>query len=371
MNGTAGNNERGIGIGHASVNVNVNVNATGNTTMTMGQGTTNGYDASPFYFSPPELSTTSPVTAANPRKRPFDHDDGPPRGPTRPSTSNAYDYCSESRPQSRRLSVMELCNDEPERPATGTVDRERERFTPGSGSFLLSAATSRGPPPIATSSSSGSAAGGGYSSRPTTSSGLVNSAKALHLFDIDDDNRPTSRDGPSSAQPFAFTPPSLPAPSLSTANPLVSSAGSALLARTGLTAGPAVGAGAHGDEARQSSPVTPSTTGPASPREYSNSPPARFRFAYGVGGRVDQHPRERQWSYGDDDDDDDEDRQSESPRFGFRVSGEHSGASTPLLQQFPPLQRHQPHQMLGYQRRQPLPPSPLGPGAQLQQQQEA
>ncbi|KAF9043884.1 hypothetical protein BJ165DRAFT_1478553 [Panaeolus papilionaceus] len=54
-----------------------------------------------------------------------------------------------------------------------------------------------------------------------------------------------------------------------------------------------------------------------------------------------------------------------------RSAGEHSGASTPLLQQFPPLQRHQPHQMLGYQRRQPLPPSPLGPGAQLQQQQEA
>ncbi|KAF9047962.1 hypothetical protein BJ165DRAFT_1128513 [Panaeolus papilionaceus] len=95
-----------------------------------------------------------------------------------------------------------------------------------------------------------------------------------------------------------------------------------------------------------------------------------LRFPYGVGGRVDQHPRERpgvtvtttttmtKIS-------------SQTPvGSGSGSVGELSGASTPLLHQFLPLQRHQPHQMLGYQRRQPLPPSPLGPGAQLQQQQE-
>ncbi|PPR05588.1 hypothetical protein CVT24_002819 [Panaeolus cyanescens] len=332
--------------------------------------TSAGYDASPFYFSPPELVTAHSPVAANPRKRPFDHDDGPAAGErsqvferTRPGTAGpAFGV----------------------RPGTGSGRTDRERFTSGSGAFLLSAATSRStsgyksrpgtsgnaapppPPPILTTSSSISSSGFS-TSRPTTSSGLVNSAKALRLFDIDSHspinnhnsseyNRPTSRDGSSSQ--FAFTPPSLPAPPPST-HSHVSSGGPALFSRTGSSTSSAAGAGvgvesqqqrlAHQQQQRGVSPVTPSTTGPTSPRDYSASPPGQFRFAYGVGGRnVHQREweREREYHYqqrqqqqqrqheqqewrgrreeyasDDDDEGDDEDRQSESPRFGFRVSG--------------------------------------------------
>lgn len=124
-----------------------------------------GYD-SPFSFHPPALadaqqqqqqqqqqhqqqqsgiiSTSQASSTSNPRKRPFPGADGPDDG-------GDYDYGSESRPQSRRLSLMELCND---------TDADA-----GVGQFI---------PP--------SAQGGG-GSRPTTSSGLVTSASALALVD--------------------------------------------------------------------------------------------------------------------------------------------------------------------------------------------
>jgi hypothetical protein len=94
------------------------------------------YDSSPFYFHHPSDSNSSNLSVSsnyqhhnfstptnnnsNPRKRPFASPDGPfdesfysSRGAERPaSSSGSYDYGSESRPQSRRLSVMELCNDD-------------------------------------------------------------------------------------------------------------------------------------------------------------------------------------------------------------------------------------------------------------------
>ncbi|PPQ98239.1 hypothetical protein CVT26_003410 [Gymnopilus dilepis] len=82
------------------------------------------HDPSPFYFSPPDPApaATTTATAANPRKRPFGGPDGPHddrvqvlREPVPPSAHPgelSYEYGSESRPQSRRLSVMELCNDD-------------------------------------------------------------------------------------------------------------------------------------------------------------------------------------------------------------------------------------------------------------------
>ncbi|KIM76469.1 hypothetical protein PILCRDRAFT_797354 [Piloderma croceum F 1598] len=131
-----------------------------------------GYDAeptsptgpsyeSPFSFHPPTVadpsySATTTTAAAggslassppvNPRKRPYpgsDGDDGSRResGGIPPD----YEYGSESRPQSRRLSVMELCNDT--HPDAGTRT-------------LLSAG-----------------------SRPTTSSGLAASASTLAIVD--------------------------------------------------------------------------------------------------------------------------------------------------------------------------------------------
>ncbi|KAJ3473926.1 hypothetical protein NLI96_g12749 [Meripilus lineatus] len=134
------------------------------------------YD-SPFSFHAPSTTTThssftdhrSPAFT-NPRKRPHsgsddDDDFSRTRGDTgrpisssgpRPGTSggpfayvnsgpgNDYDYGSESRPQSRRLSVMELCNDT-------DADPTNRPFIP--------------------------------LSRPTTSSGLVTSASQLALSD--------------------------------------------------------------------------------------------------------------------------------------------------------------------------------------------
>ncbi|KIP02506.1 hypothetical protein PHLGIDRAFT_291717 [Phlebiopsis gigantea 11061_1 CR5-6] len=130
------------------------------------------YD-SPFSFHAPASSTPSSATfpadaaaLANPRKRPYtgsddgDGDEYRERGDVRPyssgrrpATSGAYEYGSESRPQSRRLSVMELCND--------PVDEPPARpFVPLPGPAPAFGA-----------------------SRPTTSSGLVSSASQLALYD--------------------------------------------------------------------------------------------------------------------------------------------------------------------------------------------
>lgn len=119
--------------------------------------TTGSYD-SPFSFHPPALTESTTYggsiehSPGNPRKRRIDipQDEGACREPSGGlSGSGEYEYDSESRPQSRRLSVLELCNDAD---ADGAVR-----------SFLSSAT--------------------GAASRPTTSSGLVSSASALALVD--------------------------------------------------------------------------------------------------------------------------------------------------------------------------------------------
>ncbi|KIM52426.1 hypothetical protein SCLCIDRAFT_1223782 [Scleroderma citrinum Foug A] len=115
------------------------------------------YD-SPFSFNPPP-PVPEPAPAI-PRKRPFsglDHDDASPstrRELLRPGSSSGlgdYEYGTESRPQSRRLSVLELCNDT-------DVDAALRPFLSGP-------------------------AAPGTASRPTTSSGLCTSASALALVD--------------------------------------------------------------------------------------------------------------------------------------------------------------------------------------------
>ncbi|TBU29223.1 hypothetical protein BD311DRAFT_693072 [Dichomitus squalens] len=141
-----------------------------------------GYD-SPFSFHAPSTGgpgsasyTAEPSAfryapgASIPRKRPYsgsDDDDGPrERGERlggdalgRPvSSGRDYEYGTESRPQSRRLSVMELCNDPP-----------------------ADAAAAR--PFVPLSAASGGASATGALSRPTTSSGLVTSAAQLALVD--------------------------------------------------------------------------------------------------------------------------------------------------------------------------------------------
>ncbi|KAF8352148.1 hypothetical protein F5887DRAFT_15115 [Amanita rubescens] len=139
----------------------------------LGSYSVNNYDAepaspitgqheSPFFFQPAKLvdsqqsaalsSAAVSPSGLNPRKRAFGGPDGP--------HDDAGDYGSESRPQSRRLSVLELCNDDG-RPNTA------------SGSFLLSRS---GPP---TSSGIRTSA-----SRPdTSSSALISSASALAIVD--------------------------------------------------------------------------------------------------------------------------------------------------------------------------------------------
>ncbi|KAF8555450.1 hypothetical protein OG21DRAFT_1410855 [Imleria badia] len=122
--------------------------------------TAGSYD-SPFSFHPPALSESAGYggsvepSPSNPRKRPFSGIDGPQdEGPRREPNSgipgsSEYEYGTESRPQSRRLTVLELCND---------ADADG-----GVRAFLPSAV--------------------GTASRPTTSSGLVSSASALALVD--------------------------------------------------------------------------------------------------------------------------------------------------------------------------------------------
>ncbi|KAF8627141.1 hypothetical protein AX17_006358 [Amanita inopinata Kibby_2008] len=125
-----------------------------------------GHD-SPFYFQPPALvesqstaalspnaAGTSSPPSFNPRKRTFAGPDGP------HDDAAGYDHGTESRPQSRRLSVLELCNDDGGPSAT-------------SGPFLLSHSG-----PTATNVRTTN------NSRPNTSSGgLVSSASALALVD--------------------------------------------------------------------------------------------------------------------------------------------------------------------------------------------
>ncbi|KAI0736380.1 hypothetical protein C8Q72DRAFT_252927 [Fomitopsis betulina] len=141
-----------------------------------------GYSDSPFSFHAP---ATAPLPSehpsySNPRKRPFsgsDDDDAPPgsrsRGPdgslyTAPAE---YEYGTDSRPQSRRLSVMELCN-EPDI-VSGAI-RPALSLSAGSGPTSAAAAATtareRGSPTVF--------------SRPTTS-GLITSASQLALVDRD------------------------------------------------------------------------------------------------------------------------------------------------------------------------------------------
>ena len=115
-------------------------------------------DASPFFFQPPD--TTPPLTHIS--SRPY---------PAPPSSSGGigeYDYGSDSRPQSRRLSVMELCNDDHNGSATGV----------SAGAFLLSGA------------------GGPGASRPGTSSSAL---AALALTDRE--RSPSSASSASSPSP--------------------------------------------------------------------------------------------------------------------------------------------------------------------------
>jgi len=80
---------------------------------------------SPFSFHPPALSEQQQQPPIIPRKRPFPgSDDG-----DLPDGNADYDYGSESRPQSRRLTVMELLNDTDEPPRTATTaDSTSSRF---------------------------------------------------------------------------------------------------------------------------------------------------------------------------------------------------------------------------------------------------
>ncbi|KAJ6473684.1 hypothetical protein C8R45DRAFT_403432 [Mycena sanguinolenta] len=109
-------------------------------------------DDSPFSFHPPEQPSSVGYGggyggSGNPRKRTLGGPDGPYGAHT---DHDEYEYGgSESRPQSRRLSVMELCNERDERPASSSLglsalrrtgsaerdqrDRERERPTTTNG----------------------------------------------------------------------------------------------------------------------------------------------------------------------------------------------------------------------------------------------
>ena len=82
---------------------------------------------SPFSFHPPALSEQQQQPSTVPRKRPFPgSDDG-----SLLDGNVDYDYGSESRPQSRRLTVMELLNDTDEPPRTATTaDSTSSRFIP-------------------------------------------------------------------------------------------------------------------------------------------------------------------------------------------------------------------------------------------------
>ncbi|KAF7330693.1 hypothetical protein MSAN_02449900 [Mycena sanguinolenta] len=121
-------------------------------------------DDSPFSFHPPEQPTSvgygggysgysGSSGGGNPRKRTLGGPDGPYGAHT---DHDEYEYGgSESRPQSRRLSVMELCNERDERPTssslglsalrrTGSAERdqrEREQQRPTTTNGLISRAS--------------------------------------------------------------------------------------------------------------------------------------------------------------------------------------------------------------------------------------
>ena len=82
---------------------------------------------SPFSFHPPALSEQQQQSTTVPRKRPFPGSDDD----SLPDGNADYEYGSESRPQSRRLTVMELLNDTDEPPRTAnTADSTSSRFVP-------------------------------------------------------------------------------------------------------------------------------------------------------------------------------------------------------------------------------------------------
>ncbi|RPD55400.1 hypothetical protein L226DRAFT_208380 [Lentinus tigrinus ALCF2SS1-7] len=182
-----------------------------------------GYD-SPFSFHAPATGGSASYAAessaagsayapgaSNPRKRPYsgsDDDDGaagPPRerfgerigGDARPVTGGGgeYEYGSESRPQSRRLSVMELCNDPP---ADAAAARP---FVPLSGPSGLAGGHGNG------GAGAGTGSGSGALSRPTTSSGLVTTTAQLALVDRPSRSPPPSAALAAVADVFARAPP--------------------------------------------------------------------------------------------------------------------------------------------------------------------
>ena len=144
-----------------------------------------GNDPSPFFFNPPVPPPTAAATTTtgsspvpvnnNPRKRPFGGPDGPsddsnqlradrPTSSAGPFGELNYEYGTESRPQSRRLTVMELCNDEPQPRPPSQRREQQQQHSSASSPFLLSTAPAPSHP-------------------PTTSSGLVSSTSTLRLFD--------------------------------------------------------------------------------------------------------------------------------------------------------------------------------------------
>ncbi|KAJ7076736.1 hypothetical protein B0H15DRAFT_790274, partial [Mycena belliarum] len=106
-------------------------------------------DDSPFSFHPPEPTAYG---GGNSRKRAFGGPDGPygAHPDDDGSGGGGAEYGSDSRPASRRLSVMELCNDNvsDQRPASaisllrgGSAERERERERPTTTNGLVSRAS--------------------------------------------------------------------------------------------------------------------------------------------------------------------------------------------------------------------------------------
>ncbi|KAG5641366.1 hypothetical protein DXG03_005386 [Asterophora parasitica] len=151
-----------------------------------------GGSDSPFYYAPPEGAGGARKRSESyhqeheeggyhahqqqqhphPHQHPqYPHPQGPHSGAHLDPTSAAYDYGSDSRPASRRLTVMELCNDSSRAGAVEGVDP-----IVFSGAFLLSQSQQAQP------GDGGTGAGTG---RPGTASGLgiVGNTGALTIFD--------------------------------------------------------------------------------------------------------------------------------------------------------------------------------------------
>ncbi len=175
--------------------------------------------ASAHSAPPTGLTRTMLPPAASPHFHPPIHSAGsdwasgwgsaPPDASSSGGGGGGYEYGTESRPQSRRLSVMELCNDDAQRQqqanqatlAHALAATERERYAsagyappnghghgaPAPAAFLLPAAASAEP---------GGGYGGGYGLSPsasgerpaTATTALASSASALHIFDSDGSN---------------------------------------------------------------------------------------------------------------------------------------------------------------------------------------